>query len=238
MSCLLAVFALLCFLPPSLALPSSWTSLFPSIVCSHAGLTGNLPLCTATTPCTNLLATYAVGSLVEADSVAGVLCRTTLAIGTSARDDGVLKTIAVGGTVRYYCDSGGAPNLPLVIFFHGSGGSASNVYDLYDATFAGFRQLADSYTLKPGTTGYRLVSIHSRNRHFPSLVGEDGAKHNFLTRDLSKNDDVALVDALIDQLSTQGLIDPKFIFTAGGSRFSFILLLLLLTKRSLHCRVE
>ncbi len=200
-------------------LPASWTSKYPSITCSAAGLTAPPPLCSAADPCTDLLALYApLTSLNVSDTLGPATdCRTSLTIGANARNDGPMRTVTVGATTRYYCSSDTpGTGLPLVLFFPGSGGTAASIYNSYQASFPGLRQLADSYLLKPGVTGYLFVSVHPRNHHWPSLFGQDGAKNDFVFRNPA-NEDVVFVDQLIDSLVASGKVDARYIFIIGWS---------------------
>ncbi len=131
--------------------------------------------------------------------------------------------MVVRGTTRYFCSSSGAGNgLPLVLFFPGSGGTAAGIYNSALPTLPGLRQLADSFVIKPGVTGYVFVSIHPRNRHWPTLSGGiDGAKNDFVFRS-SANEDVAFADQLIDSLVASGKVDARFVFVVGWSNGAYI----------------
>jgi len=105
--------------------------------------------------------------------------------------------------------------LPLVFFFPGSGSQANVIWNTYDASNPGLRQLADSFVIKPGTTGYLLISVHPLNHHWPS-PNEDGAKNDFIYRSLT-SPDFNFFDSLIDTLVASGQVDPNYIFLSGWS---------------------
>ena len=118
---------------------------------------------------------------------------------------------------RRYCMRGSdaAEPMPLVLWYHGSGGSADDVY-----TFTKLPQRAKDYDLGGPQPGFVLVSIEGRNLHWPTDDPRDGPHHDVFHRDLdadSDNRDVSMADYLIDQLVTQGIADPNRIYVMGWS---------------------
>ncbi|HTN42212.1 MAG TPA: hypothetical protein VMN77_00275 [Nitrospiria bacterium] len=125
------------------------------------------------------------------------------------------------GVRRYSClfkPSGASPasNRPLLIFFHGSGGHASDAYN-----YTGIRVKAIDYDLTGDTNrpGFILASVQGRNLHWPT-TDSPGRHHDYYYRDMgspSTNPDVANVDHLIDTLVGQGIVDPARIYVMGWS---------------------
>jgi len=156
----------------------------------------------------------------------GTDCKTTLSYGVNARNDGPMLTfISIQNQSRHYCSSqpnGTASGLPLVLFFPGSGSQANTIYNGYVAGYPGLRQLADSFVIKSGVTGYLLISVHPLNHHWPTpsvgplATGEDGAKNDYIFRSLN-SPDFSFVDSLIDFLVASGQVDPNYIFLSGWS---------------------
>mmetsp|Transcript_428 Transcript_428/g.562 ORF Transcript_428/g.562 Transcript_428/m.562 type:complete len:398 (-) Transcript_428:341-1534(-) len=196
-------------------LPASWTSLFPTSACSPTnGLTPEPPLCSSQEPCLNLLSLYNVDNITEPTHVP-TACASAIRTGPNARDDGAPGAVTIDSRVHYYCQGTGAPGamLPLLLFFHGSGGTVEKTY----SPKLGLRQRADTYEIKPGSPGYVFLSLQGPNRHWPTLTAEDGSKHDFVSRDFASNHDFKVVDALVDSLVAAGTVDPEWIFTSGHS---------------------
>lgn len=117
-----------------------------------------------------------------------------------------------------YIPPSAGTQVPLVVFLHGSHGSADDVYN--DTLL---RQDAVSASLKPGITGFALASMQGRNLHW---LGSNpgGSHHDWMFRDLaspSKNPDIADLDHLVDTLVKTGKIDPKRIYVMGWSNGAF-----------------
>ncbi len=184
-----------------------------------------LALCSAENPCTKPLGAGAA-SIVEPTAVP--LCRTTNAK-HPAFDDGPPEAHGgIDGTPRYACafvprGATSAAKRPLLVFFHGSGGTADNVYD---TTL--LRQKAEDYDLggDARAAGFVLVSIQGRNLHWPNETPQDGSKHDIYYRDFSTcstNPDFAEADRRIDDWVATGLVDPNRIYVSGwsnGGRFA------------------
>ncbi|MBI3202825.1 MAG: hypothetical protein HYZ29_14900 [Myxococcales bacterium] len=186
------------------------------------GASAPLSTCTAANPCTKYLATY-TGPISTPTDVP--VCKTTNSKHPSFDDGAPLSRAGIDGTPRYACAHSPSPTvaLPLLVYFHGSGGGAESVYD---TTL--LRQKAASYDLSGDAQkkGYFLLSIQARNLHWPTATNQDGSKHDIYYRDLSScstNPDFANADAFVDDLVKSGKVDPKRIFVSGwsnGGRFA------------------
>jgi len=189
---------------------------------SDTGLPEPLPVCSPDDPCDRLVA-------IEPDGVATrptelPRCRTGLLSDRPFYSDvGPRSRAGIDGTTRYWCEyrplaAAWAPR-PLVVFLHGAYASADN---LYNAT--SLRTKAISYPLRVSRPGFILVSVQGRNLHWPTLDDRDGAHHDNFFRDLgspSANPDVANVDAIIDGLVADGVVDTDRIYIAGWSNGGF-----------------
>ncbi|MGH7296002.1 MAG: hypothetical protein ACRELB_13760, partial [Polyangiaceae bacterium] len=170
------------------------------------------------------------------------LCKTSSTCGGKhlVFDDGpaAVWTDATGGAQqRAYClysppTASAASQRPLVVFLHGSGGSAD---DVYDAT--SLRAKAPTFDLVGGgtRTGFFLASDQGRNVANPN--GDLGAapRHDIYFRDLaspSKNPDVRAIDHLIDSIASGGAVDPARIYLVGWSNGAFFAALYALARYS------
>ena len=188
------------------------------------GLTDPVPACAADEPCTRPLALYGEQELT--DQLPLPACApeaSTLSRGRPDVDDGPPRTwVDDHGLERAWCEhrpSAGQP-LPLLVFVHGSGGDAD---DLYGYTM--LRDKADSFALSgdDGPPGFVLVATHGRTLHWPTASPQDGSKHDTYHRDPSTNPDVAYLDHIIDSLVAEGAVDPARIHMSGwsnGARFA------------------
>jgi dienelactone hydrolase len=201
----------------------------------NKGLANPIPLCTPTNPCTDLLATYGnmnppVTTLATPSTIP--TCATgakALSEGRPNYNDGTPKSWTDStGTNRYACSyspSGASTSSkrPLVIWIHGSGGTAQNVYDL-----TSIRTKATNYNLSgdPSRLGFALISPHARNLHWPTVNSkQDGSKWDTFYREISQNLDFAFLDHLVDDAVASGTVDPAHIYIMGwsnGGRFSGI----------------
>ncbi len=195
-------------------------------VCDSAvGLTEPMLPCTAERPCKRLLKLYkTVTELTEPTAIP--TCKTSAEGRPSFDDSPPLQwPDPVDGITRYACEArptGTSPaaGWPLLIYIHGSGGSADTVYNL-----TLLRQKAEEYPLANDekTPGFILVATQGRNLHWPTDNAEDGSKHDTFHRDVAANRDVALVDALIDGVVAGGGVDENRIYISGwsnGARFA------------------
>lgn len=184
-----------------------------------------LPTCTTSNPCTEPLGTLP-GPITEPTEVP--ICRTTNAKYPPFDDGAPSSHVGIDGTQRHACEFApqGASSMsprPLFLFFHGSGGTAANVYD---TTL--LRQKAESYDLSgdPQALGFVLVSLQARNLHWPNETPQDGSKHDIYYRDFSTcstNPDFAEADRRIDDWVATGVVDPARIYVSGwsnGARFA------------------
>lgn len=189
------------------------------------GLVEPLQLCSEAAPCTDLLATVrARGAITGASDVP--TCTAPDARG--GFHDGPPQTrVDADGTTRYTCvylpsAATETSRLPLVLFFHGAGGSADNVYGL-----TSLRRKAASYAWGEGQDapgGFVLASIQGRNLHWPTPDPRDAAHHDVYHRDLgspSSNPDIANADAVVDALLATGRVDPTRIYAMGWSNGGF-----------------
>ncbi|MBU1169657.1 MAG: hypothetical protein KKD44_08855 [Proteobacteria bacterium] len=111
---------------------------------------------------------------------------------------------------------------PLLLWFHPGGDGSADLA----ATETDLINKADSFDLTgdPDRPGFILVSVQGRNLRFPTAKPRDGRHHDFYYRDLnspSKNPDIANVDALIDDLVQEGMVDTDRIYVSGWSNGAF-----------------
>lgn len=181
-------------------------------VCNpDTGYGAPLSTCSPEDPCTKPLASTP-GPITEPTEIP--VCRTTNAKYPSFDDGAPTHHPGVDGTERYACEftpegTSTASKRPLLLFFHGSGGTAD---DVYNSTL--LRQKAESYDLQgdPSSPGFVLVSVQGRNLHWPNDTPQDGTKHDTYYRDLSScstNPDFAEADRRIDDWVASGLVDPN-----------------------------
>jgi|GEM_PF-1120961 len=110
------------------------------------------------------------------------------------------------------------PPRPLVVFVHGSGGRAE---DVYNAT--SLRTKAVSYDLSgdPARPGFVLVSVQGRLMSNPNQLNTAPMRrHDVWYRDLSSpstNADFRNFDKLIDDLVEEGGVDTNRIYLMGWS---------------------
>jgi poly(3-hydroxybutyrate) depolymerase len=109
--------------------------------------------------------------------------------------------------------------VPLVVFFHGAGGSADHLYE-----HTSLRRKAAGYDVGAGAAGFELLAIQGRNLHWPTVDSRDGPHFDVYHRDLaspSTNRDVAAADAFVDAEVATGRIDPARIYVMGWSNGGF-----------------
>ena len=192
----------------------------PSQCNPGTGMPQPLTVCSAEDPCLNPL------PLEEEGTIATPSNRPTCRVDISERpfyDDGPpLEWTDSTGVDRYACmytpegTSAESPR-PLVLWFHGSGGGAD---DLYNRT--SLRTKAIDYDLSGDLArpGFILLSVEGRNLHWPSADPRDGAQHDTLFRDFyvpSINPDIANADRLIDDIASTGIVDTSRIYVVGWS---------------------
>jgi poly(3-hydroxybutyrate) depolymerase len=189
-----------------------------------SGFGAPLPTCSAADPCDRPL-DPARGRITRPTEVPR--CRTTNPAYPPFDDGAPSRRAGIDGTARYACayappDAATTPR-PLLLFFHGSSGTADAVYD---ATL--LRQKAETYDLSgdPRAPGFVLVSVQGRNLHWPNATPQDGSKHDIYYRDLSTcstNPDFAEADRRIDEWVASGRVDASRIYVSGwsnGARFA------------------
>jgi len=154
-------------------------------------------------------------------------CVKTTSAGKTVFDDGPARTWVddATGQTRAACvfkpvGTSAVSKRPLLVYLHGSGGSASAIYDstLLRAKAASFNLSAD-----PGRLGFILVADQGRN-----LTNSNGnpasPHHEFYLRDLkspSSSADIRSLDRLIDQVVAEGGVDEKRIYVTGWSNGAF-----------------
>ena len=172
--------------------------------------------CSDDDPCQRLLPLYDDVDVLS-DAIDEPECRTTHSEDRDVFDDGAPETIeGLDGTTRYHCEyrPESEDKRPLVVMFHGSGGSAATIYN-----FTHLRRQAGEFQWD-GDQGFVLVSPQARNLHWPTDTAQDGSKFDYYHRDLeapSGNPDIAYVDELIDNLVATGDVDPQRIHVMGWS---------------------
>jgi len=215
--------------PPGVDAPSVLDAFAPSLdaasvlprCTSSIGLTVPPTECTAADPCLN----NPLGGGTPITSPGDVpVCRTSEA-GRPAYDDGAPATVVDGwGRSRYSCVyrpplARPASQRPLVLFFHGTGGTAGNIYNA-----TSLRTKAIDFAFYGATRrGMFLVSVQGRNLHWP-FNDADGSHHDIYHRDFragSGNHDISYVDYLVDSLVAEGSVDPRRIYVMGWSNGGF-----------------
>lgn len=205
--------------PPDAAPPTPVTSaaaLAPqgAVACSPTcnpttGACGPLLACTPDTPCTTPTGTITT-------PLTPPVCHTR-SLQRPYFDDGPpLAWTGAAGDPRAACvfvPARATPwaRVPLLVFLHGSHGSADNLYD------------DTSLRTKAAVDGFAIAAMQGRNLHW---LGPNpaGPHHDNQYRDLANpasNPDVADLDHLIDTLVARGTIDPHRIYVAGWSNGAF-----------------
>ncbi len=189
------------------------------------GLVSPVAACTQAAPCTTLLPTLR-GRDAIADPSDVPTCTAPAARGGFA-DGPARSRVDADGVTRYACvfvppGAGPGAQVPLVLFFHGAGGSADNVYGM-----TSLRRKAASYPLSDAAgagPGFVLVSIQGRNLHWPTRDPRDAPHHDAYHRDLgspSTNPDIANADAWVDAMVASGSVDPARVYAVGWSNGAF-----------------
>jgi predicted esterase len=196
------------------------------------GIAAPICACTAQAPCSCETIPFCNKFCPDGGTLSSSIdvptCKTSTTCGGKhlVFDDGPAVAWTDGAQQRAYClysppSASPTSQRPLVVFLHGSGGSAD---DLYDAT--SLRAKAPSYDLVgDGTrTGFFLAADQGRN--LPNPNGNLGAapRHDIYFRDLgttSANPDVRAIDHLIDGIASGGAVDPARIYLVGWSNGAF-----------------
>lgn len=197
-----------------------------------SGLTSPVCACSASAPCSCESVLFCHPFCSDAGTMPASIgvptCRTSATCGANHLDfnDGPPNTWTDGDQTRAYClytPEGASPSSqrPLVVFLHGSGGSADDVYDS-----TSLRAKAPQFDLVgDGTrTGFFLAADQGRN--LPNPNGNLGAapRHDVYFRDLgspSQNPDFRAVDHIIDTTAAGGAVDPARIYVVGWSNGAF-----------------
>jgi poly(3-hydroxybutyrate) depolymerase len=201
--------------------PSTEHACAPGATCDgRTGLCAPLAACTANAPCRGI-----AGKTIK-DPIDLPTCRTTKK-DRPAFDDGPPRqwVDSVTGEPRAACvfeppGTSSAARVPLVVFFHGSHGSAGDAYDA-----ALLRAKAASFHLggAGAPQGFVLASVQGRNLEWPNK-NPPGSHHDFYFRDLaspSANPDIRNADRLVDELAAKGNVDPARIYVMGWSNGAF-----------------
>jgi len=184
---------------------------------SATGLRAPLPACSPDTPCTRVATNLGVQTIETSEVIpvcAGLYWDARL-------------TQSVIGYTRHACivRPSGASNTskrPLVVWFHGGGdGSADDA-----ATTTQLVAKAGNFDLTGDVArpGFTLLAVQGRNLRFPTAAPRDGHHHDFYYRDLdspSTNPDIANVDAFIDAVVQEGIVDTNRIYVMGWSNGAF-----------------
>ena len=185
----------------------------------HTGLCQTPAVCTATAPCSNALVGVLPGTLKEPITIPE--CRTHER-NRPAFNDGAprLWKDPVNGQQRAACvfkSPAASPSSrrPLMIFLHGSGGSAQAIYD---NTL--LRSKAASFDLGDGP-GFILAADQGRNLAASIKGRQASARHEFYDRNFATSPDVRNLDLLIDTLVSEGGVDPRRIYLTGWSNGAF-----------------
>ncbi len=188
------------------------------------GLVSPVLTCTAERPCSHPLGLYDVDQITSPGDAPTCATSAGAAGGMSFDDGPPLSWEDADGVTRWACvhrPEDVSTRRPLLIYVHGSGGSATEVYD-----FTSLRAKAVDHDLGGGVdaSGFVLVATQGRNLHWPTEHAQDGSKHDTFHRDLATNRDVAFVDHLVDRLvDDEALVDPDRIYVSGwsnGARFA------------------
>ncbi|MCF7848450.1 MAG: hypothetical protein K9M45_06335 [Kiritimatiellales bacterium] len=130
-----------------------------------------------------------------------------LALVSSTFSEGtvVKKTIQHGGLEREYIlylpdNYDGKQQLPLVLAFHGGGGTAKQAMDHYK-----WHPLADQH-------GFMVCYPEGINKHW-----NDGRVSKVFREENTNVDDVGFIKTLLNQLYTDYKIDRKRVFSSGAS---------------------
>ncbi len=188
------------------------------------GVTQPLPVCTASAPCTEPL----FGDTPIDHPTETCVCAGEHPSGVAYDDGAPLIFADDAGLQRCAClyvpEVADVINrVPMLVFFHGSGGSAQ---DVYRATSLRTKAIDADLSGDPSRPGFALLAIQARNLHWPTGTDEDGPKHDFFHRDLaspSGNPDLAAFDHFVDEVVSHGIIDSDRIYTSGwsnGARFA------------------
>jgi poly(3-hydroxybutyrate) depolymerase len=155
-------------------------------------------------------------------------CKGTGRNGRPVYDDSPAQawTDAASGETRAACvyrpaGMSSASLRPLVVYIHGSYGSADDVYD-----FTSLRSKAITANLSGDAARLGFVLAADQGRTLPNPNGYDNTarRHDIYYRDLgapSANPDIRAVDHLIDDLVAQGGIDTHQIYIVGWSNGAF-----------------
>jgi dienelactone hydrolase len=221
---LLTTILLPCTVPDALVRGSDMPPCVPGL-----GMQAQISVCTLADPCTNLIDTYAAQGITVLDTPESppTLCRAFY--DGKLYSDGAPSIITIPGgpsapgtpSERHFCQyvpPEGAGAVPLVVYVHGSGGSATGAWR------DGWRPFAEAGV--PGVLDgpFFLIGTQALNRHWPEGAGlaqGDASKHDFYFRNMTVNDDVRYVDALIDYAVGTGRVNPNRVYLTGYSNGAY-----------------
>ncbi len=173
-------------------------------------------MCTGAAPCPDAL--VGIGRTTLTEPITLPECHTH-ALNRPDFDDGDARTWTdpVNGQERAACvfkPAASSPR-PLLVFLHGSGGSAENIYDA-----TSLRAKAASFDLGDGP-GFVLAADQGRNLAANPNGNPPCARHEFYDRNFATSPDLRALDHLIDSLVAEGGVDPKRIYLTGWSNGAF-----------------
>lgn len=185
----------------------------------RTGLCQTPPVCTAAVPCPDGL--VGLNRMPLTEPITLPECRTHSG-GRPVFDDGPPRTWtdAVNGQQRAACvfkppgTSMTSPR-PLLVFLHGSGGSAVAIYDN-----TSLRAKAATLDLGGGA-GFILAADQGRNLPPVANGNPASSRHEIYDRNFATSPDVRNLDRLIDTLVSEGGVDPKRIYLTGWSNGAF-----------------
>ena len=184
---------------------------------ASTGLRAPLPACASDAVCTRVASELQVSEIASPTRVPN--CN------PAVWDERLTRNVR--GFTRHACvyRPPGASNLsrrPLLLWFHPGGEGSADLAE----TETDLVNKAASFDLAgdPARPGFILVSVQGRNLRFPTAKPRDGQHHDFYFRDLnspSANPDIANVDAIIDALVQEGIVDTDRIYVSGWSNGGF-----------------
>ena len=186
-----------------------------SVCNSSLGFTAPLEVCSVDNPCTT-----SGGDTITSPSELAE-CRTNTNSHPFFDDGAPNTTVDADGTERSWCTylpPGSSPR-PLVLYFHGTSGAASDTFD-----YTSLRAKAATVPMGPNDPGFVLVTVQGRNLHWPTADARDESHFDIYHRSLgapSTNPDVVLADQITDDLVASGDVDPDRIYTMGWSNGGF-----------------
>lgn len=190
----------------------------PDALCNTStGLRAPLPACSSSTVCTRVASELNL-AMIDTPTI-------TPNCNLAVWDERLTQNIL--GFTRHACihrppGASSTSLRPLLLWFHPGGNGSADLAE----TETDLINKADAFNLTgdPARLGFTLVSVQGRNLRFPTAESRDGQHHDFYYRDLespSTNPDIANVDALIDTIVQEGIVDTNRIYVGGWSNGGF-----------------